>query len=109
MLSAAEYELTVSANELISYLPYFGEMHMPPMSPDDLSLKFTSRNFTYEVQKHRKSWDVIMSPTDVRDVRQLILSIQNNGYAELRVNSINRDPITFSGYVVERAEAKRAL
>lgn len=57
-----------------------------------------------DMKSIKKSWDVIINPTDAKDARQLILSIFDNGSATLQVNSINRDPVTFSGYIVQGKE-----
>src|SRR5258708_31969333 len=44
----SEYDLRVSKDSIIAYLPYFGEAHMAP-NPGETEggIKFTSTNFVY--------------------------------------------------------------
>jgi hypothetical protein len=106
---SGEYSLKVFKDTLIAYLPYFGRAFSAPLDPSDAGIKFTSTDFTYSQEKHRKNWDITFTPTDAKDVKQLILSVFDNGYATLQVNSIRRDPVTFSGYIVQGTDNTRGL
>lgn len=98
-LSPAEFDLRVHSDSLISYLPYFGRAYS--ISPgEEGGLRFTSTVFEYKAKKEKKGWQVTIVPRDARDVRQLSLHISETGFATLQVNSTNRQPISFSGYVV---------
>jgi hypothetical protein len=95
----SDYDLRFSGDSLISYLPYFGRAYSAPLDPNESGLQFTSTDFTYNVQKKKKGWDITILPKDTRDVRQMFLSISNSGYARLQVTSNSRDGIAFNGYI----------
>jgi hypothetical protein len=84
-------------------LPYFGRAYQPPPDLKGGGIEFTSTDYGYTLEAKRKGrWTITLDPRDARDVRQMILSVSENGYANLQVLSNNRDPISFSGIVVEK-------
>jgi hypothetical protein len=104
------YDLKISKDSVIAYLPYFGRAYLAPNPGDDLEggIKFSTANFNY-VQKQSKkgSWEISIKPKDTnltnwRDVQQMQLDVSANGYASLIVISSNRDAITFNGYIVDK-------
>lgn len=98
----SEYEVVVRPDTIISFLPYFGRAFTAPINPSDGGIKFTSTDFTYAAgEKKKRRWEIQINPKDVPDVTTLYLTIFDNGSASLRVNSINRTPISFNGYVEE--------
>ncbi len=95
----SEYELMVRPDTATSFLPYFGRAYTAPINSEG-GIKFTSTYFNYSVSKKKKhSWDIRISPKDVSEVRDLYLTVFDNGRASLRVNSLNRETISFNGYV----------
>ena len=91
------WDLTMAGDSLISYLPYFGRA-FGPVNPGQGGLNFTSTGFEYSSTPGRKGgWDIIIRPTDNRDVRQFNLSVSESGYGTLQVLSNNRQPISFYG------------
>ena len=97
----SEYDLRVTPDSVISFLPYFGRAYFDvPYGGADGGLKFTSTKFTYEVKEKKKGgWEITIIPSDVKNLSRLSLSISSDGYASLSVNSANRDFITFDGYL----------
>ncbi len=97
----SEYDLRVTPDSVISFLPYFGRAYFDvPYGGGDGGLKFTSTRFTYEVKEKKKGgWEISIVPSDVKNLSRLLLYISPDGYASLSVNSINRDFITFDGYL----------
>jgi hypothetical protein len=99
----SEYDLRVSKDTVISYLPYFGRAYTAPMDPAKGGIQFTSTNFEYKETKRKKGgWDILIKPHDTQDASQLLLNITETGYASLQVIGNNRQPISFSGYVEEK-------
>jgi hypothetical protein len=104
------YDLRVTKDSVIAYLPYFGRAFLAPSPTDteDGGIKFTSTNFKYVNEQHKKGgWDILIKPKDTniadwRDVQQLRLNISSEGYASLQVISSNRDPISFEGNIVAK-------
>jgi len=99
-LLTSQYDLTFTGDKLVSFLPFFGRAYS--VSPaDDGGIKFTSTNFNYTTKKTKKGWSITITPKDANGVQQLFLDISTSGYANLQVNSANRQNISFAG-VVER-------
>ena len=94
------YDLTISDNEVTSFLPYMGRIYMPLMDPMEGPLRFTSKDFTYNASTNRKKgWTISIKPKDVRSVREFTLNVQDNGNATLLVTGNDRQPVTFYGYI----------
>ena len=97
-----EYDVVLTPDSIISFLPYFGRAFTAPINPSEGGIKFTSTHFDYTFsQKKKNRWEIVIKPKDVSDVRELYLSIFNNGRASLGVNSSNRESISFNGIVRE--------
>ncbi len=100
----SEYDLIVRPDTVVAFLPYFGRAYVAPIDPTEGGIKFTSSDFDYFVKKGKKNqWQINITPKDVSssDVRELYLEVFDNGRASLRVNSNNRQSISFDGYVKE--------
>lgn len=95
----SEYDVTVTKGSIVSYLPYFGRAYTTPIDPSDNGIKFTSTNFEYKTTKTKKGWEITIKPKDAKDVQQLFLVIFDNGNASLDVMTINRQGISFDGYI----------
>lgn len=99
----ANYDLDVSDDKIVSFLPYMGRIYMPLMDPMQGPLRFTSTDFEYQAKEGKKGgWQISIKPNDVRSVREFNLSVTENGYATLQVNGNDRQPVTFYGYVTEK-------
>src|SRR5688572_1006534 len=95
-----EYELLVRPDTVVSFLPYFGRSYSAPVNPSDAGIKFTSMKYEYSVKNKKKNrWDITIKPGDVSDISDLNLTVFDNGRASLRVNSNNREAISFDGYI----------
>jgi hypothetical protein len=98
-----DYDLKVSKDTVISYLPYYGRAYVAPMDPTKGGIQFTSTKFTYTTNAKKKGgWDIVIKPQDTDDASQMILSVSETGYASLQVLNNNKQPITFTGYITER-------
>ena len=99
-----DYDLSVSVDKIVSFLPYMGRIYTAPIDPANGPLRFTSTDFTYAIQTKKKGgWDISIKPKDVRSVREFNLHVSDNGYATLQVSGNDRQPVTFYGYVVEKS------
>lgn len=96
-----EYDLRVKPDSTISFLPYFGQAYFDvPYNPTDDGIKFTSTKFDYKVaNKKNGGWEITITPQDVKNLERMILYISPDGYASLSVASVNRDFISFEGYI----------
>ena len=103
----SEYDVTISKDSMISYLPYFGRAYMAPLNPSTSVLDFTSTNFSYSVTPHKKNgWDVVIKPKDNSDVQQFLFTLYDDGTANLNVTCNSRDPISFNGVHKARRKEK---
>jgi hypothetical protein len=106
----SDYDLTISKNAVISYLPYFGRAYVAPIDPTHGGIMFTSNKFEYKKENSKKDgWDIMIVPKDASDVQKLYLHISSDGYATLQVTSTNRQPISFNGYIEENKQPKKAF
>lgn len=94
------YNLKVAGDTLVSDLPYFGRSYVAPVNPADGGIRFTSTDVSYKAKDRKKGgWEIVLVPKDTKDVRQMFLTISENGYASLQVLSNNRQSIGFNGYI----------
>lgn len=101
------YDLTVTKDSVISYLPYFGRAYTAPMDPTKGGIQFTSTKFDYKVTARKKGgWTIVIKPHDTQEANQLILNVSSAGYTTLQVIGVNRQPITFNGVVDARKSRK---
>ncbi|HEV9037639.1 MAG TPA: DUF4251 domain-containing protein [Puia sp.] len=93
-----EYDLKVTPTAVVSELPYFGRAFVAPMNPTQSPLQFTSTKFDYTATTRKSGgWEIVIKPTDHREVQSMTLTISTAGYTTLQVTNLNRDPITFNG------------
>ena len=103
------YDVKISKDTMVSYLPYFGRAYTAPLNPSETGLDFTSTNFSYSASPHKKKgWDVVIKPKDNTDIQQFLFTIYDNGSAYLNVTSISRDPISFNGYIKKEEKKKKS-
>ena len=94
------YDVKLTGDSLISYLPYFGSAYQAPMDPTNIGIQFTSTNFDYNVSAGKNNrWYIAIRPHDASGVQQFNFDIFSNGSATLNVTSTNRDPISFRGRI----------
>jgi hypothetical protein len=106
-LTGAQYQVKITKDSVDAYLPYYGRAYTATMNPDDAGIKFKAKEFDYKAEKKKKgNWSVNIRPKNVKDSPTLNLSISENGYATLMVNSNNRQPISFYGYISEPEKPK---
>jgi hypothetical protein len=97
----SDYDLRVTKEKVISFLPYFGRAYEAPADPTKSALDFSSKDFSYtSVPGKKDGWTVTIKPKDHKEVQQMVLSISSEGYASLQVVSTNRQSISFNGVIV---------
>lgn len=96
------FELAVSKDSLVSYLPYFGRGYIAPVSPTDVDYDFTSTKFTYAVTPARNGWNVSIKVGDQQYLRDMYFRIYENASASLNVTSMDRSSISYDGYIARR-------
>jgi hypothetical protein len=98
----SDYDVRVSRDTIVSYLPYFGRAYTAPISPSDVDFNFTSTKFTYTMTPTNKGWNVSVKPHDQNYLSELYFRIFENGTASLNVTSLNKSFISYDGYIAAR-------
>jgi len=99
----SDYDVKVSQDTIVTYLPYFGRTFTAPLDPTKGGIQFTSTKFEYTTSEKKKGgWEITIKPQDTQDARLMTISVSENGYASLQVLSNNRQPISFNGYIDEK-------
>ncbi len=95
-----DYILRITKDSIQSFLPFYGRAYTAPFNPNDNGIKFTSKDFEYNIKTNKTSnYEIYIRPKDILNGYQLYLSISQNGYANLSVNSSNRETISFYGKI----------
>lgn len=102
-LTGSQYDVRVTKDSIVAYLPYYGRSFQAPMDPAQGGIKFTSKDFTYTESKNKKgSYTIQINTKDVkRENYRFTINISTNGYASLTASSMNKQPIIFNGYLDE--------
>ena len=99
--------LRMTKDSIVSYLPYFGRAFTAPVNSSDAGFEFTSTKFEYLKKENKKGgWDILIKFKDQMYVRELSFVIFDNGSASLNITSLNRDPISYDGYIRSRKDKK---
>jgi hypothetical protein len=97
------YDLKITGDSVITYLPYFGRAYTAPLDPTNISVNLSSVIIEYTVTKRKKhEWDIMIKPKDRTDIQSFLLSVFDNGSAYLNVTSTNREPISYNGNLEEK-------
>ncbi len=96
------YDLRISGDTVASDLPYFGRAFVAPINPSEGGIRFTSTDFNYSVRDRKKGgWEIAILPKDLKDVRQMLLTVSESGYGTLQIISNNRQQISYNGFMAE--------
>ncbi len=101
-LTGGNYDVRITPDSLISYLPYYGRAFSAPIDRNESGFKFTSTKFSFESTTRKKGgWQININPKDTKESVRMSLNISDNGYATLVVSSNNKQTITYNGYLKE--------
>lgn len=102
------YTVKIEDGMLSVDLPYFGRVFHPTYGTDNQGIKFSSTDFTITEQADAKGKTTfIIKPKDVTRVNIMYLDIYKNGTAYLSVNSIDRQPISYNGYIMSNTASTK--
>jgi Domain of unknown function (DUF4251) len=94
------YDLKLINDSLYVYLPYYGRAYNTAYSSNsDNGIQFSSHDFIYSADSTKKqSWEITIKPKGAK-VSAIYLSITSTGYCTVRINSNDRDPISYYGTI----------
>ncbi|MDQ8003695.1 MAG: DUF4251 domain-containing protein [Pedobacter sp.] len=106
-LNETYYEVKVTPDSVIAFLPYFGRSFTAPINQNEGGVKFTSTKFDYKGKKGKKrGWNITIQPNDTKESYRLAFDIGEGGYASLSLNSNAKQSITYQGYLKENESKK---
>lgn len=102
------YTIQIKKSELQVELPYFGRMYNPSYDTSKNSYRFSSKEYTVDQQAGKKGSTVYTIQTsDQPNIRRIIMEVFKNGKAYVSIDSNDRAPITYDGYIMENSAPKK--
>lgn len=99
----AGFDVKLLSDSINTYLPYFGRSFVATYSNGGGGINFATSKFDYKLKEKAKGgWEIVIKPTDTKDVNELIYSVSTNGYATLQVTSTTRQAISFYGVIEKK-------
>ena len=101
------YDIIINKTMAQVYLPYFGKAFGSPTDLNNRGFQFTSMSFNYNITDSKKGgWEITIKPEDATDVSNMTLTIFNDASASLEINSLQRETISYTGYI-EHLKSKK--
>ena len=103
------YTIEIHQNTMEVTLPFYGRIFSNNTfgNPDGNSFRFTSKDFTISKSQNKKGkWTLKIKPNDTRNIDQINIEIFKTGKAFVSINSNDRQPISYDGYVSKNEEKK---
>ncbi len=92
-----DYTVTIRNDSVFSHLPYFGAVHTAPFGGQDAGIQLKAPVKDYRVDWKKGGW-IVNFKTDYMQYRySFTISIAENANSIVQVNSLDREPISFSG------------
>ena len=102
------YTIEIRKDELEVTLPYFGRMYTPSMDPSKNSYRFTTKEFTLDKKEGKKGSSIYkIVADDEQKIRTIVLEVFKNGKAYVSIDSNDRQPISYNGYITENIAIKK--
>ncbi|MBA2745955.1 MAG: DUF4251 domain-containing protein [Flavisolibacter sp.] len=98
-IAGSGYGLRLTNDSLSVLLPFFGRAFDASVNRTGGPIEVNTRAFESNKTRKNKRWEISFSPAASTQVRQLFLSVSDNGYASLQVISTNRETVSFNGTV----------
>lgn len=100
------YTIMVGESQLEVDLPYFGRVYNPSMDQTKAGIRLSSKKFSVDKSQNKKgNWVYKITPQDENSIRYIYIEVYKNGKAFASVDSNDRQPITYDGYIMKN-EAK---
>ncbi len=101
-LSGGGYDVSISKDTIVSYLPYFGKGYTASLSPTDVDFHFTSTKFSYKITDAKNGWNISINPGDQHYLQELFFRIFDNGRTSVNITSIDRSSVSYDGYIAAK-------
>ena len=101
------YDIVFENNEMIVHLPYFGRTYNPSPDPNKAGFYFTSKEYKITKKEGKKGGKTLtIKPNDIDYVDAIYIEISSNGKSYVSINANDRQPISYSGYIMKNAIKK---
>lgn len=102
------YTVVLKEKEIEVTLPYFGRMYNPSYDTSKNSYRFTTKDFDLnKIQNKKGNWVYTIKPKDVQNVGEIFIEIYKSGKAYVSIDSNDRQPISYDGYVMKNEIPKK--
>lgn len=102
------YTIEIRKDKLEVTLPYFGRMYSPNMDSSKNSYRFTSKNFTIDKKEGKKGSSIFtIVINDQQNTPTINMEVFKNGKAYVSVDSNDRQPISYDGYITDNELVKK--
>jgi hypothetical protein len=95
------FYIDITPDKIGSMLPYYGNSYSGGGITDN-GIKFSSKDFDYASAKNDGKWYVSIKPKDTDNERELTLSVNTDGTANLVVLSNTRQRMSYVGVIQEK-------
>ena len=100
-ISISQFNLQLKNDTLTSYLPYYGRAYTADYGSTSSPLNFEGVIENYEKTRGKKNYNVQFNVKNKSDNLVYRFQIFDNGSTSLNVQSVNRQSISFNGYIEE--------
>lgn len=102
------YDLIIDSLRVKAFLPYFGRAYKAPYGNDKGGVKFdlTAEKIDRSYNERKKMFLISTSLKDLDDSYSIQLTVGLNGYADLKIDFMNRQWISYYGTIEKLEQAK---
>ena len=96
------YTVKVEKDKLTVNLPYFGRSYTPSYNSTNIGFNFESKDFSiHKAEGKKKSQLLTFNIKDQNTFKKFYLEIFENGRAYLSIDSNDRQPISYDGFIMK--------
>ena len=98
-VAGANYELKMILDSVSVYLPFYGRVNDLSAGRTGGPIELNTKDVSHKLEKKKSRWEVTIIPGNQTSIREMNLSVSENGFADLLVVSANRDNMNYHGSV----------
>ena len=102
------YTLIINKDHLKAQLPYFGRSYSGTFNRDQQGHYFNSDSYTSTTKSSNRSTTITIQPKDISNIQRIFLDVYPNGRAYLSIDAVDRQPISYEGYITVTEKSKRS-
>jgi len=97
----SNYDMVFDSLQVKAYLPYYGRAYSVPYGDSNGGVKFdlTAKKIDRVYKERKKMFQIYTELSDSKDSYSIFLNAGLDGYADLKINFINRQWISYYGTI----------